>query len=85
MLRYDAEAIIDLLFGRLGEPADVAALVLVLPAAALCWLESAFNPGGEGVFAFWTNVFAAAFTSSVARRMLPLASSTVQRLQNSPG
>jgi acetyltransferase-like isoleucine patch superfamily enzyme/peptidoglycan/LPS O-acetylase OafA/YrhL len=38
--------------------ANLVALVVVAPAALTCWLEDRLHPGGEGVFAFWTHVFA---------------------------
>jgi len=37
---------------------NILALVLVLPAAATCWLESVLSPDAEGVFVFWTQCVA---------------------------
>ena len=38
--------------------ANTVALVLVLPAALLCWIESALHPAGEDVLLFWAHLFA---------------------------
>src|SRR5262249_3993470 len=43
---------------RLKALANGVALVLVFPCAATCWLESKITPSAEGVFSFWTHVFA---------------------------
>lgn len=34
------------------------ALLLTLPCALTCWLESVLHPSGEGIFNFWSHVFA---------------------------
>ena len=37
---------------------NVVALCLVLPCGLTCWLESVLHPSGEGVFNFWSHIFA---------------------------
>src|SRR5262245_10727671 len=38
--------------------ANGIALVMVMPAAAMCWLETKWTDRGESVFAFWAQLFA---------------------------
>ena len=37
---------------------NVVAVCLILPCGLTCWLESILRPSGEGVFNFWSHVFA---------------------------
>lgn len=37
---------------------NAVALTLVFPAALTCWIEERLSPHAEGVFGFWTHIFA---------------------------
>ena len=37
---------------------NLVAVVLVSPAALMCWAEDRWHSGAEGIFGLWTHVFA---------------------------
>lgn len=45
-------------FRALKSAAVGVALCLVVPCAAMCWVEQALNPEAEGTFNFWSHVMA---------------------------
>ena len=50
--------ILTVLSRLLKTSGNAVALCLVSPSAATCWIEKTISPGGEGIFNFWSHVFA---------------------------